>query len=203
MGNLRRFNVSVLRERFGLKAFVETGTGEGGAVLHARESGFEIVHSIEIEPKLADLVQTKFPWAKIHCGESAVKLAEILPTLPQEPVLFWLDAHFPGAETGHQKYGAEQDVDKRLPLEHEVRMIAEARKGIADVLLIDDARIYQPGVYGLGEIPDDWGPLKGVKRSLDFVREAYGATHGIVVDHADTGYVMVTPKVTWAQLSAA
>lgn len=200
MSTLQRFDIASLRRRFNLQAFVETGTGEGRAVLHAGQSGFKVVHSIEIQPQLAELAQTKYPWASIHCGESIKVLAELLPTLPA-PALFWLDAHFPGAETGHQKYAAEEDAARRLPLEHEIRLIAEARQGIADVILIDDARIYQPGPYALGNIPDEWPALKGVKRSLDFVREAYGQTHGIVIDYADTGYVMVTPK--WAQRSAA
>lgn len=202
MSTLRRFDIAGLRRNFGLQAFVETGTGEGRAVEHAGNSGFKVVHSIEIEPSLVDLARTKYPWAQIHCGDSLAKLAEILPTLPS-PALFWLDAHFPGAETGHKKYAAEQDTAKRLPLEHEIRLIAEARKGIADVLLIDDARIYEPGPYALGNIPDDWPALQGVERSLDFLRKAYGETHGIVIDYADTGYVMVTPKTTWAQLLAA
>lgn len=196
MGVLRRFDLAYLRERFGLKSFVETGTGEGKSIPYAAESGFEVVHSIEIEPALVDLARTKYPWAHIHCGDSAEKLAEILPTLGEEPALFWLDAHFPGAETGHHKYHEEENVERRLPLEREVRLIAEARKGVRDVILIDDARIYQPGPYGLGDLPEDWPPLRGVKRSLDFVREAFGATHGIVVDYADTGYVIVTPKLT-------
>jgi hypothetical protein len=122
-------------------------------------------------------------------------MPKILQGLPEGPALFWLDAHFPGAHTG-ATYDAEKDAGRRLPLEAEIEAIARARlrSGARDVLLIDDARIYQPGPYAGGDLPADWPPLAGIKRSLDFVRDLYRRTHGIVVDYADQGYVMVVPK---------
>jgi len=107
--------------------------------------------------------------------------------------MFWLDAHFPGAHHGAD-YSAERCVETRLPLERELQAIAE-RGAVHDVILIDDARIYQPGPYDAGNLPDDWPPLQGVTRSLDFVRALFGATHNVVVDYADQGYVMVCPRV--------
>jgi hypothetical protein len=96
-------------------------------------------------------------------------------------------------------YDAEPDVDRRLPLETELVAILARRVDAArDVILIDDARVYQPGAYGLGDLPPDFPGLKGMRnRSLAFVRELLGPTHGIVVDHADTGYVMCCPRMTY------
>jgi hypothetical protein len=113
--------------------------------------------------------------------------------VPPGSALFWLDAHFPGAHGGGQDYTAEPSVIVRLPAALEVDLIRKARPAERDVLLIDDARIYQPGPYDAGNLPDDWPPLAGIERSLRFVRDAYGATHGIVIDYADQGYVMVCP----------
>ena len=196
MGSLAHFMLRVIRERHGLKSFVETGTGDGAGVAQAAAAGFEAVHSIELVPELAQAVRVRFrkhPQVRIHEGESSKLLSGVIAQLPPGPALFWLDAHFPGADYGLGEYEAEPDPAVRLPLEREVTIIAAMRQGQRDVILIDDARIYQAGMYGAGSLPDDWPPLKGVERSLDFVRQAFSATHGIVVDHADQGYVMVTP----------
>ena len=199
MGTLQHFSLDWIRESHGLKSFVETGTGEGAAVRQALLSGFKSIHSIELVPELAAAARAKFsrhPEVHIHCGESAELLTGILKQLPEGPALFWLDAHFPGADYGMGEYEGDPDVGRRLPLAREVEVIKAARKGERDVILIDDARIYQPGPYGSGNLPDNWPPLAGLKRSLDFVKGAFAATHGIVIDYRDQGYVMVTPHAT-------
>lgn len=198
MGNLAHFDLQQIRETHGLKSFVETGTGDGNGVVKALLAGYEVIHSIEIDTELASLLKLRFrknPVVTIHEGDSRELLEGIVRQLPLEPALFWLDAHFPGAELGIQGYGAEPDPEKRFPLKREVETILNIRRGIADVILIDDARIYQDGPYRLGNIPSDWKPLEGLERGLEFVRQGFGKTHGVVVDYADTGYVMITPKV--------
>jgi hypothetical protein len=198
MGNLAHFDLRAIRETHGLKSFVETGTGDGNGVVKALLAGYEVIHSIEIDPELASLLKLRFrknPMVTIHEGDSRELLESIVRQLPLEPALFWLDAHFPGAELGIQPYGAEPDPDKRFPLRREVDTILGIRRGIADVILIDDARIYQDGPYRLGPIPPDWKPLEGLERGLDFIRDGFRDTHGVVIDYADTGYVMVTPRM--------
>ena len=197
MGALSHFPVDALAERHGLVSFVETGTATGkGLALAAAVPRFTALHSVEIVPALVAAARVQFaadPRVTVWEGSSADVMPMILRELPPGPCLFWLDAHFPGAHTGAD-YAAEGDLVRRLPLEAEVAAIAAARPGAGDVLLIDDARIYQPGPYGAGDLPPDWPPLAGCTRSLEFVRKAYGGTHGIVVDYADQGYVMVTPR---------
>lgn len=197
MGTLAHFRVDMLRKRHGLAAFVETGTGEGAGVAQALAAGFGLVHSIEIIPELAAAARRKFGGASgvnIHTGDSREILPAVLGGLPKAPALFWLDAHFPGADYGIGAYDGEKETARRLPLADEVELIGRARAGMGDVLLIDDARIYQPGPYAGGNLPEDWPPLAGLRRSLDFVRKAFGRTHGIVVDYAAQGYVMVCPR---------
>ena len=197
MGTLAHFNLQPLAEMHGLKHFVETGTAQGHSLaLAATVKEFASLHSVEIMPDLVAAARMRFgadARIQIWEGDSRHCLPMILRDLPDEPTLFWLDAHFPGAHSGAE-YDAEPDAKKRLPLEDEIAAIRKARGNTGDVLLIDDARIYQPGPYGAGDLPADWPPLQGVERSLDFVRKAYGATHGVVVDFADQGYVMVVPR---------
>ena len=204
MGSLAHLNLRGIRDTYGLKSFVETGTGDGHSVALAIAGGFEAVHSIEIVPELAHAASVKFaryPQVRIHAGASSLLLPGIIDELPEGPALFWLDAHFPGADYGMGEYDGEKDVDRRLPLQTEVELIATLRKGCRDLLIIDDARIYQSGPYGAGDLPADWPPLVGLKdRSLDFVRRAFGETHGIVVDYRDQGYVMVAPHVNASRL---
>lgn len=196
MGTLQRFDVVALQQRYGLEAFVETGTADGDSLAWAARADFKRLHSIEIVRNLAQAAQARFAGdarITVWCCDTALAMPNLLRGLGDVPKLFWLDAHFPGAHHGAD-YSAEMRVETRLPLERELQAIAE-RGAVHDVILIDDARIYQPGPYDAGNLPDDWPPLQGVTRSLDFVRALFGATHNVVVDYADQGYVMVCPRV--------
>ena len=183
--------------RYGFASFVETGTARGDSLAIAARLPFKALHSIEIVPDLAAAARVRFKddaRVQVWEGDSLDCLPMILRELPPEPCLFWLDAHFPGAHTGAD-YAAEPSVERRLPLGREVELIRQARPGAGDVLLIDDARIYQPGPYGHGDLPSDWPPLQGVERSLRFLREAYDETHAMVIDYAQEGYLMVCPRM--------
>lgn len=197
MGTLAHFNLRAIAQIHGLRHFVETGTAQGdGLAMAAQVPEFGTLHSIEIVPELVRAAEARFASdtrINIWHGDSCEMLGRILDILPAEPTLFWLDAHFPGAHSGAD-YAAEPDLKRRLPLEAEVNLIRKVRGGTRDLLLIDDARIYQPGPYGAGDLPADWPPLKGVERSIEFVRKAYGKTHGVVIDYSDQGYCMVVPK---------
>jgi len=197
MGSLNHFNVGWLAKTHRCRSFVETGTALGDSLAKAAREPFEKLHSIEIDEGLATAAAARFSAdqrIKIWHGNSAECLPQILELLPPGPCLWWLDAHFPGAHTGAD-YAAEPDAGIRLPLSAEIALIAADERRRSDVLLIDDARIYQPGPYAGGDLEDDWPPIEGITRSLSFVREAFGRTHGIVVDYADQGYVMVCPRI--------
>jgi hypothetical protein len=202
MGTLAHFNLAGIRALHHIKSFVETGTAGGDGVEQARLANFEEIHSVEIVPELVAAARFRFaayPSIQIWEGSSARCLPMILRDLSPAPCLFWLDAHFPGAHHGAD-YSAEKDAGVRLPLEDEIGMIRTARPDSRDVLLIDDARIYQPGPYSAGDLPPDWPPVQNIGRGpkrLDFVRELYGSTHGVVTDYADQGYVMVFPHIMY------
>jgi hypothetical protein len=201
MGSLAHFSLAAIAEVHGLRSFVETGTGDGTGVAQALAAGFPTIYSIELVPALAAAARARFagePRVTIEEGDSAECLEALVPRLPSGPAFFWLDAHFPGADYRLGGYADEGDAGRRLPLEREVAVLARLRAGCGDVLVIDDARIYQPGPYAAGDLPADWPALAGVTRSLDFVRAAFGRTHGVVVDYADQGYVMVVPHARHA-----
>lgn len=211
MGTLAAYNLAALRAMHGLRAMVETGTATGEGTELARAAGFDPIHTIEIEPHLAAAARARFaqaPAVTVWEGDSRAVLPRILEALPPEPCLFWLDAHFPGAHTG-AAYDAERDAGRRLPLVDEVRAIRAARPAARDVLLIDDARLYLPSMeYGARDefsaaIADGtWPPIAGLARGIEWLREAYGATHGIVCDYAMQGVLMVFPRIDAARRAA-
>jgi hypothetical protein len=207
MGTLAHFNLPGIIERYGLKHFVETGTGTGDSLALAAMAPFETLHSIEIVPVLASSAAARFAADKrirVHRGESAEVLPEILAAIPPgDGIFFWLDAHFAGADYGLAKYDDEKDVGRRLPLERELQAILAARDDVSrDVLIMDDARVYQPGPYAAGDLPADFPGLQGVKRSMEFIRKGLSETHGVVVDFAGTGFVMCCPSMTYEQVNA-
>jgi len=199
MGSLAHFNLPGFAVMHGVKHFVETGTAQGESLAMARDvKEFRSLHSVEIVPDLVTASKMRFaPDARIQIweGDSRSCLPMILRELPaDEPVLFWLDAHFPGAHSGAE-YDAEADVKTRLPLEDEIDLIRQARGKARDILLIDDARIYINDPSQSANLPDDFPGLQGIKREgIGFIRKAYGSTHGVVVDYADQWYCMVVPK---------
>ena len=205
MGTLAQFDlagIAGIRVLHGLVSFVETGTAQGDGVEMARQAGFRPIHSVEVVPAIAQAAMARFANVDdVHIweGKSTYCLPMILKELPAEPCLFWLDAHFPGAHHGAD-YAAEADTSTRLPLDEEIRMIKAARPEARDVLLIDDARIYVPGPYSGGDIPEDWPPVQNIGRGprrLDFIRELYKDTHGMVIDYANQGTVMVFPRILY------
>lgn len=208
MGTLTHFNLPAVIERYRLRHFVETGTGSGESLAHAAQAPFETLHSIEISEPLYTAARSRFAHDKritVHLGESVRVLNQILRVIPpDEPIMFWLDAHFAGADYGLADYGDDKNVRRRLPLQDEVAAIREARGDYArDVIFADDARIYHDSPwYQAGPLPPDFPGLKGLEeRSLQFFRDAFGPTHGIVVDYAAQGFVMVCPRLRYEDVN--
>ena len=79
----------------GLESFVETGTNSGDSVEYARHI-FKNVYSVELDPNLYTMCETKFKGVdNVHLlfGDSEIELEKLMDTLPHENILFWLDAH--------------------------------------------------------------------------------------------------------------
>jgi len=140
VGALGDFNLNGLKADFGLRHLVGVGNGDGAWVDAAADLGFDHIHTIESQHKLA--LQTALRHSSrqditmIH-ARSEKGLREALEEVSAgAPTLFWLDIDYPGADARLQ---AEPDAR----LERELRLIASLRDMSRDVLLVDDLSFYQ------------------------------------------------------------
>ena len=199
MGSLRFFSLQPLMEQYGCRYLFETGTGIGDGLHYASFFAFERLWSVEIHPEVAATARDRFvnePRIEIVEGSSEDALKRVLPTVDRAtPMLFWLDAHFPGADFGYASYKDEKDIDRRLPLERELALIGQLRAPCRDVILIDDLRIYEEGPYAMGPMPDWAQTLPPELRNVAFVERApWSKTHDLQRFHEHTGYLVLTPK---------
>ena len=129
MGNINRFNLEDLITRHDLDIFVETGTLYGDGVDYALQFNFKKIISIEIDFMLFKNAKEKYKnntRVDIIHGNSADILKNLVLTLNGN-CLFWLDAHFPGADSHKLPYDYEKDIYIILPLEYEIRTIYNSR----------------------------------------------------------------------------
>lgn len=215
MGTIADFDLKNIRKNTGISTFIETGTLYGHGVLEAHKAGFYDIHSIEIEPTLAKKAKQKFatyPYITIYEGNSFNVLEEILPTINRDAV-FWLDAHFPGADAHLVKYEEclkmEQDIN--LPLEREIELISKRIGKYNDIIVSDDLwiyediKIYNPEwpalikgvgfndhckIYNINMTREEL--LKG--RDLSFLYDKFKDTHDFQKVFKHQGYLVTKPK---------
>jgi hypothetical protein len=172
-----------LRDRCGLRRFVETGTYLGETTAWAAEQ-FACVSTIERSPALyAKARAILAEWDNVECllGNSR----ELLVRLAGEktPTLYWLDAHWSGGETAGK--------DEECPLLAEIAAIGGAAAETGSVLLIDDARLFlapPPLPHQAAQWPDLWEVLSVLKRH-------HG---GHFVIHADVIFSLPVEMKDWA-----
>lgn len=198
MGELRFFDLSDTVKDYNLDIFIETGTGEGGAIDSVLKYNFKKLFSIEIVKELYDKCASKFKNnsnIELLNLDSYEGLNIILNKLNKSSIdyniLFWLDAHFPGADFHYSKYDSTRDEKIRIPLQSEIELIWNHRKNHKDVFIIDDLRIYEDGPYELGNWPDR-KTLGG--EGIKFIEDTFGTTHNIIRDYHHQGYLFLIPK---------
>ena len=111
---------------------IESGTFKGEFTERARK-WYKRVHTIEVVPDFFHTAQAKFEGTNVicHLGDSPIVIQKLL-TVIDEPVTFWLDAHYQG---GRQPSGTEK------PLLRELAAIAGHH--IKDhMIMIDDVRLF-------------------------------------------------------------
>ena len=194
MGQLNEaIEVRNVLDFYEIKNFVETGTGIAEVVQAVYDVDSNLnIHTIEVVQEIYDQNKIRFSYLKKvnwHLGESAEVLSEVVPTL-EGNTLFWLDAHFPGADIGLTSYGDEKDMDKRLPLQKELETIVESRDVKNDVIVIDDLRIYEDGPFEGG----NWDErTKYGGDGIDFIEDLFGDTHYVVRSYTAQGSVILLP----------
>lgn len=194
MGTIRRFDLGRIIKEYHTPDFFETGTFRGDGVDYALKFPFRQVNSVEIVPEIAGEAKQRFATngnVKIMNADSVSALRDTLPGIKTNCV-FWLDAHFPGADAGITAYDSENDEEVRLPLVRELELISASRRQFRDVLIVDDLRIYEDGPYKNGNVPKD--ALPKINRNIDFVYDYFQRTHLILKCYLDEGYVLLFPK---------
>ena len=186
--------LKTMLENFGIKSFVESGTGDGSSMdkILLTET-VDNSYGVELDDELYANLESKYEdldYVHLYKGYTEDRFAEVLDDLDDSPALFWLDAHFPGADYGPEGYGAEKDIDKRLPMEKELRIMKENRDLSKDVIFMDDLRIYVDRDFEAGCW--DQRKLYGAE-GYDFVEEIIGETHLIIEHHGDQGYLLAFP----------
>ena len=180
MGQLNQaIKIKNVLDYYDIKNFVETGTGQAEVVRSVYEANEDLnIHTIEVVEEIFDQNKIKFSYLKDvswHLGTSFKILPTILPTF-EGNTLFWMDAHFPGADFGLSSYGDEKDMDKRLPLKRELESIIQSRDVKDDVFVIDDLRIYEDGPFEGGNW-DERSKYGG--DGIGFIEEMFENTHYI------------------------
>ena len=194
MGQLNEaIQIKNVLDFYDIKNFVETGTGQAEVVQTVVEADDTLnIHTIEVIPEIYDKNKINFSYLKDvnwHLGTSFDILPEILPDL-KGTTLFWMDAHFPGADFGLSSYGDEKDDDKRLPLKKELETIVENRDVTNDVFVIDDLRIYEDGPFGDGNWEDR---EKYGGDGIEFIEELFDETHYVVKSYKAQGSILLFP----------
>jgi len=142
----KQWVVAKYAKQYGLSTLIETGTYEGD-MIEAMRDCFRTIYSIEIfEPLYWKAVEKFCRYEHIHLyyGDSENLLSEILEKV-DEPVLFWLDAHYSGKGTGKGNIGSPIIKELKCIFNHPVRN---------HIILIDDSRLFgkEDGFPTLNEI---------------------------------------------------
>lgn len=185
---------------FDIKNFVETGTGIGTTLRKVIEDKPELlnIYTIELMDELYNnLIEEfgSFSFVNLIKGLSKEELEKLMKVLSPEPTMFWLDAHFPGADFGinNLNYFSESNPEINTPLESELKEIVKSKRDISkDIFIIDDLRIYKDGPYSNG----NWEPRKIIGGDgIEFIFNLFEKTHHIVESYKDEGYILLFPNI--------
>lgn len=200
MGQITAFDIGEIVNIFKCTSYVETGTGIGVSLKHAMNFNFNKFYTVDIDVDLIESIKKEITDERVHFynQKSTDALKQIVKeVVNDESVLFFLDAHFPGADFHKMTYEESMKLYKKdsMPLEEEIKIIKEARPNKKDVFIIDDLHLYQPGNYQ----HSNWQLVDlqeqiGVKRSTQFINDLYSSTHEILNYNAHQGYLILLPK---------
>lgn len=200
MGTIfRPLNLRKTVQELNIKNIVETGTGLGTSIKYICDNLSDLdinIYSIELmqELYLHNVDQFKsYSNVNLFQGYSDKQLTLLMNVISSEPTLFWLDAHYPGADfgIGGANYTSEADPNIRLPLQRELESIKFSNRDITkDIFVIDDLRIYKDGLFTNGNCDRNSIGAEGNQ----FVYDLFNDTHNIVETYLDEGYVIMWPK---------
>lgn len=195
MGTLRKYELSNSQ----CKIFFETGTGLGHSLQHALDvkAGFHKLYSVEIHEETAKRAIKRFEAIKniqIINSDSINAIKKILSCIPAHtPILFFLDAHFPGEVESDYDYKSNNVNEITMPLEEELRLINSLRPNSDDVIIVDDWRLYEKGNYENDNCDDNFANITDEFRNINFLTEIFSNR---VLERCcyDDGYLIIKPK---------
>lgn len=203
MGDITIFDINNILQNCNLDCFCETGTLHGHAVNFIAGYPFKQIVSIEIVDTLAEAATKRFEndaRIKIINGDSSKVLKSVCETHLNGNTLFWLDAHFPGADSLLTKYGNEQDENTRVPLKAELEVIKTRAKNFNDVIIIDDLWLYEEGPFEWGTFNEHMRKYHNSEKREEicgqdssFVYEMFNQTHTIQKLNNHQGYLLIKP----------
>lgn len=129
--------------------WIETGTYQGDGISQAVEAGYERIISIELSERLAADAKQRFEdnhRISIINGKAHEVLPDVLRSLHDKKIVFWLDAHYSACGTA-----GEEDPN---PLMKELKAIKEWRSitnAVLPTILIDDMRTFTYDNCGFSE----------------------------------------------------
>jgi hypothetical protein len=193
MANLNQLiDVGIIKEKYNLKYFIETGTGMGETIDNILNYGFELIQSCEIEKTQFEELKNKYQQKNllIHFGKSSDTLPKMLNNI-DGPSLIFLDAHFPGQGYVRNEFISEKyTIDEIIPLENEFNIL-KTYKYISDsVIVVDDLRIYKKGNYSKG----DWENGREMLQNPNYsFLEDLNDTHIKIESEIEQGCVIFYP----------
>jgi hypothetical protein len=125
----------VIARELSIKHFVETGTYNGDTIESVKDI-FDTIDSVELSEELFKKASSRFEaCAHIHChfGDSAQLLTKITNKYNQDPILYWLDAHWCAGEN-------TAGEESQCPLLNEIQSLSMIHDD--SVIWIDDARYF-------------------------------------------------------------
>ena len=192
MGAIYQYNIFEYIQTYNLENYIETGTGIGDCLRHALQFDFKKLKSVEIYPQVYNIIKNEFLDSRVELflGNSYELIGQMVKNL-EGNTLFFLDAHFPGADSHFETYTSTKDYDTRLPLEREVHTLNSVRDLSNDVIIIDDLRIYEDNNYSEG----NWDlRLQAGGNGIQFIYDVFEKTHQIEKDLRSQGFLIITPK---------
>lgn len=202
MGELHIFDLSGLKNQYNCKNYIETGTGIGVCLRHMLNYEFKQYYSIDLDGELIEQAKINFPQSNITFihDYSTNGLKELIPKLSEkDPIMFFLDAHFPGADFGKMSYekSIREFKEEAFPLINEIKMIKSIRDIKNDVFIIDDWKLYDPEI----KCEDPHWEYKELQNELNLntpkesILELFQDTHNTELNLRHQGFLFVTPKV--------
>ncbi len=186
MGELNQHDLNI----FNCNVFIETGTGRGIGTFHATTfECFKKIHTIEVMPSLYDRAKKAIKDKRVsfHLGKSIDVLNKLLPSIDKnDKILFWLDAHFPGADYQLAPYKFEKED---MPLDIELQTIINNRSIKNDSFIIDDLNLYEYGPFQLGN-----SNIPIPRLGIGFIEDIFNKTHVIKKDYRHQGFLIITPN---------